>query len=92
MGENKSAIRIWWVLRQVWRVLKVVQRHGGQHRDDDVVVADVEVELFTKREVCRVVGQARVDAAVGARDILVGQPSLEFLQVTNTLGLYPRLA
>lgn len=66
------AVRVGRELGKTWRVAEVVEGHGRQDADDDVVVAEVCVEGAVEGEVARVIGYAAVDGAVGDGDVLVG--------------------
>lgn len=44
--------------------MEVIYAHGSEHRDDDVVVAEVCVKGTAEREVVRVVGDCGVHRGV----------------------------
>ena len=66
-------------LREVGMLVVVVDTHCGQDGDDDVVVGEVRVERTAEWEVCCVVCNGAVDAAVAFEDVLVVQTGEEFL-------------
>lgn len=66
--------------------MEVVQGHGGQGGDDDVVVGEVCIEGAAEREVGGVVVEGGVDGAVGDGDVFVLETGEEFLHVADALG------
>ena len=52
--------------------VEVIDAHGCEHGDDDVVVGEVCVERAVEGEVVGVVCEGAVDAAVAGGDVLVG--------------------
>lgn len=84
-GHSPVSLGVGWVVRQAWRLVKVVDAHSCQDGDDDVVVGEVGVEGSVEREVLGVVGERAIDAAVACGDVLVCQAGEEFLEVAETL-------
>jgi hypothetical protein len=66
-------------LREVGMFAVVVDAHSCQNRDDDVVVGEVCVKWTTQWEVCCVVRDRAVDAAVAFENVLVVQAGEKFL-------------
>lgn len=86
LGENEVTVRVGRELSEARRVAEVIQRHGCEDTNDNIVVAEVGVKGAVQREVGRVIGDTAVDGAVGDGDVLVCQASEEFLDVADTLG------
>lgn len=73
-----------WVGRELSEIgvlVVIVDAHRRQDRDDDIIVGEVGVEGTAKWEVCRVIRNGAVDAAVACKDVLVVQAGKKFLQV-----------
>jgi hypothetical protein len=79
-------IRVGRELSEARRVTEVVQRHGCEDTNDNIVVAEVGVKGAVQREVGRVIGDTAVDGAVGDGDVLVCQASEEFLDIADALS------
>lgn len=79
MRHDKVSIRVGRVVGERRRVAEIIHRRGRQHRNKNVVVGEVGVQLLTQREVSAVVGDATVDARVGYSDVLIRQPGKQFL-------------
>lgn len=92
LGENEVTVRVRGELSKAGRVAEVIQRHGCEDTNDDIVVAEVGVKGTIQREVGRVIGDAAVDGAVGDGDVLVCQASEKFLDIADALSSAGRVA
>ena len=54
-------------------------------RDQDVIVAHVEVESLTQRESVGIVVERRIDGRVGRGDVLLVDTSNDLLEVADSL-------
>lgn len=54
------AIRVWWELRERGGVFEVIHGHGRQHRDEDIVVAEVGVEGLREWECGSIIIKSRI--------------------------------
>ena len=83
--EDEVPVRIRWVLGETGMLAEVVDAHGREHRDQDVVVREIGVEWAAERKVLGIVREGAVDAAVAAGDVLVGQTGEELLEIAKSL-------
>ena len=74
-GHAPMSLGIRRELCEVGILMVVINAHCCQHRDDDIVVGEVRVEWTAQWEVCCVVRDRAVDAAVAFEYVLVVQAS-----------------
>lgn len=78
-GHTPVPVGVGRELREVGMLVVVIDAHCGEDRDDDVVVGEVCVERTAQWEVCCVVRDGAVDAAVALEYVLVVQAGEELL-------------
>ena len=71
MREDEFAFRVRWISGEIRGIMEVIQTHGREGGDDDVVVGEICVEGTAEREVFVIVCYGVVHAAVGFRDVLI---------------------
>lgn len=84
--ELEVAVRIWRVLLEVGVFAEVLDGHGGEGGDDDVVVGEVCVKGAVQREGGGVGGQGTVDGGVGRGNVLAREAGEEFLLISDALS------
>jgi hypothetical protein len=72
-------IRVWWVFGQRRWVSEVVNGCRCEDRNNNIIMAEVGIQLLSEREVPSIVGEGAVDTRVGGGDKLVGQAGNELL-------------